>query len=455
MDTSVNTLAVVGGGAAGLAAAVAAGERARELGVPLEVVVYERDERVGRSILVTGNGRCNFSNEHPYVDFYRNDDFVESVFHNLLFAFDEYATDRGYKMLCAHGDVVHAFFYQHGLTWRTDADGRQYPRTNKASTVLDVLRASAANVGVREACGREVRAIEPPLGEGKPFTLRMADGVLERAQAVVMACGGRALGGIDVCGLEPRALSPVLGPLRVAQRDVPTVRELDNIRVRCTVSLVRALNSGAKASRAVLAGDVPGVGEGERLVAKEEGELLFRKYGVSGICVFNLSRHAKPGDSLRVNLLDGMRLCDARDYLFGRRKALAGKYASLTCEDMLRGLFLPRVAEAVLAQTGLKPSQPFAKADVPALAQACIALSFDVEGMGDADICQAVRGGFDVDAFDARTLAFRDHAGLYAAGEALDVDGPCGGFNLHWAWASGLLAGRSAASALCQPQAEA
>ena len=438
-------MVVVGGGAAGLIAAVAAGERAHDAGVPLEVTVFERDDRVGRSILATGNGRCNFSNEHPYVDDYHNDKFVEEVYRHLLFTSDFGTSERRFKILYDNGDVVHAFFYTHGLMWRTDDDGRQYPRTNKASTVLDVLRASAMRVGVREACESEVRAIEPPREAGKPFTLRMADGVFERADSVIVACGGRFLPLLDACGLKVKAQRPVLGPLRVADSDVRTVRELDNIRVRCTVSLVRASARG-KASRPDQA---PGVREGERRVALEKGELLFRKYGVSGICVFNLSRMAKKGDFLRVNLLDGARFCDARDYLFGRRKLLAERFSNPTCEDMLRGLMLPRIAQAVLAQAGLSPAQPFTKADVDALADAATAFSLEVDGIGDADLCQVRRGGLDVSEFDPHTMCAYGFPGLYAAGEALDVDGPCGGFNLHWAWASGLLAGWSAADALC------
>lgn len=445
MERHTYRLAIIGGGAAGLAAAIAAGERARELGCAVEVVVFERDDRVGRSILATGNGRCNFSNAHPSVDDYHNAAFVGEAFRALAFAYAARASEREMKQVFANGDVVHAFFYQHGLMWREEDDGRQYPKTNKASTVVDILRASAANVGVREACESAVRAVEAPRGQGKPFTLRMDDGVLERADAVIVACGGRALGALDACSLSVRTQKPVLGPLRVADSDVPIVRDLDNIRIRCQVALVR---QAAKADGFDNAERPDGPGYAGRIMARETGELMFRKYGVSGICVFNLSRIARPGDELRVNFLDGARLCDARDYLFGRRKLLASRFPKVTCFDMLRGLVLPRVGEAVLRQAGLASERIFDKSCVDALARTLIGFRLEVADVGDPSICQVMRGGLDVDAIDPSTMAARDVKRLYAVGEALDVDGPCGGYNLHWAWASGLLAGYSAADAL-------
>ena len=431
MDADTKKLVIVGGGAAGLAAGIAAGERAHDRGIPLEIEVFERDDRVGRSILATGNGRCNFSNAHPYIDDYNNPDFVESAFWALRIAYGKGATDRDRRIVRDNGDEVHAFFYKHGLMWREEDDGRQYPKTNKASTVVDILRASAARAGVREACEREVDAIEPPRESGGRLTLRMSDSTLERADAVIVACGGRALSTLRVASLPVKRQMPVLGPLRCSDACLPIVRELDNIRVRCTVSLVRRRS-----------------GE-EKVLAEETGELMFRKYGVSGICVFNLSRFALPGDVLNVNFLDGCHLHDAKDYLFHRRKLLTPVYGgNITCSDMLRGLLLPRVADAVLKQAGLKPKVAFTKAQVPDLAQALIAFRLDVAEIGDADNCQVRRGGLDVKAFDPARMAAFDVPRLFAAGEALDVDGPCGGYNLHWAWASGLLAGLSAVDSL-------
>jgi len=409
-------LAIIGGGAAGLAAAVAAGEHARAIGAHVGVTVFERDDRVGRSILATGNGRCNFSNSQ--IRFYR--------FHNHAFVGEVIGRIAG----AGDDDAVHRFFGEHGLAWREEADGRQYPQANKASVVVDVLRASAAAAGAREVCEREVVEVDPPRAAGKPFTLKMKDGVLERADAVVLACGGRAMSSLEVAGLRPLALRPVLGPLRCCDADVKLTRELDNIRVRCEASLMREQG-----------GDLV-------QVALERGELMFRKYGVSGICVYDLSREAEPGDELRINFLpdfDPFEPAEVEAYLAKRLETLRQHFGGqLTYDDMLRGLLLPRVYEALLKRQGVSLSAPFGRDDVPALGSLLTKFGLKVIGIGDSDQCQVRRGGLDVSDFDPQTMAAHSIPGFYAAGEALDVDGPCGGYNLHWAWASGLRAGACA-----------
>ena len=412
MDNQVKRIAIIGGGAAGLTASIAAGDRARELGLPIEVVVYERDDRVGRSILATGNGRCNLSNLNLKLYEYRNADFVR-------------------RSLAAAGDerFVWDFFEDLGLEWRVEPDGRMYPLANKASVVVDVLRAAAANVGVREECDQEVVSIEPPREEGKPFTLRMKDGAFQRADAVIVACGGKMAASIEAAGVPFVPMRPVLGPLRVSDEDIPLVRELDNIRVKCTVVLMRKTSEYDYGA-----------------IATEQGELMFRKYGVSGICVFNLSRLAQPGDLLSICFLDDSVYGRAEDYLKARKHELMKRYGQrLTYEQMLRGLLLPRVYEAVLKSADLKPEDYFSKRDIPTLANLLNFFSLEVAGVGDADLCQVRRGGFSVDAVSPETMEAAECSGLFIAGEALDVDGPCGGYNLHWAWASGHLAGRSAA----------
>jgi len=413
----MRTLAIIGGGAAGLAAAIAAGERARSLGRELGVVVYEADERVGRSILATGNGRCNFSNAHIDVQQYYNAPFAGEVFDALAARFGS--------------DYVHEFFASLGLAWREEADGRQYPLANKASVVVDVLRAAAAEYGVREECESYVAAIDAPREQGKPFTLRMQDGRFERADAVIVACGGRAIAALDICGVTCSPLHPVLGPLRVSAQDILLTRELDNIRVRCAVTLAR--REGAVITR----------------MATETGELMFRKYGVSGICVFNLSRFAEPGDVLRIDFLNVGGAEQGEALLAQRRERLAHRFADgVTYEMVLRGLLLPRVYEAVLKSAEIAPKSPFGPFDAAHLARLLTAFPLEVAGIADPDISQVRRGGFPVGTFDPATLQAFSIPGLFAAGEALDVDGPCGGYNLHWAWSSGILAGYSAADLL-------
>ena len=266
--------------------------------------------------------------------------------------------------------------------------------------------------------------LDVPDRPGGRFHIRFADGTVGHADAVVLATGGRTARELLPEGIGFAAARPVLGPLRTA---TDVVRHLNNLRVRCAVTL--AGPDGAPKAR-------------------EAGELLFRDYGVSGIAVFNLSRFAEPGARLLVDLLPQMTEGDCAGFLHARRRRLSADGRPLSREAFLRGMLLSAVARAVLEEAGLAPGAPLAKRDVPALAAALKAFPLEVRGIGDERQCQVRRGGADVAAFDPRTLEARAVPGLHVVGEALDVDAPCGGYNLHWAWASGILAGRAAAARL-------
>lgn len=437
MMARMKRLVVIGGGAAGLTAAVAAARAAG--GGALEVVVLEADERVGRSILATGNGRCNFSNARIDAGAYRNADFVAEALEELR-ARSERCARAGCGPAAAPAaaigapaddDPVRAFFADVGLAWREEAEGRLYPAANKASSVLDVLRAAAADVGARTLCNRRVVRIDAPTRAGERLHLRCADGAVEHADAVVVTVGGRGIDALELpCGLEKLPTEPTLGPLRTENA---LTKRLNNLRVRCTATLEDAQG---------------------RCKARERGEVLFRDYGVSGIAVFNLSRFARPGDAVCLNLLGGASLAEARELLSVRRARLARVARELTCERLLCGLVLPQLAEELARCAGLRPSDRATDAGADALAGVLVRLPLAVRGAGDARQCQVRRGGLAVEGFDARSLRAHALPGLYAAGEALDVDGPCGGYNLHWAWASGLLAGESAARTLLRDGAQ-
>ena len=219
-------------------------------------------------------------------------------------------------------------------------------------------------------------------------------------------------------------MQPVLGPLRVDARSAKLTRQLNNIRVRGTVHLER----------------------GGRRIASERGELLFRDYGVSGVSVFNLSRSALPGDDLVVDFLPGIPPQDMERFMMTRRKRMQKLLGSpLALDRCLEGLLLPAVSAAALRQAGLRSGDRFTQEMVPQLCSMLKGMRLTVEGIGDERQCQVRRGGFPVERFSPATCEALDVPGLFVTGEALDVDAPCGGFNLHWAWSSGMLAGRAAA----------
>lgn len=429
----MRTIAIIGGGASGLAAAVAAGEAARERQADVRVRVFEADARVGRTILATGNGRCNFSNASIDAALYQGSDFVEEVlarFEEAMAASDEgdasavRAAGGAATSPSSFPNGVVRFFERQGLLWREEGEGRLYPQANKASVVLDVLRSSAQAAGVvEERCETRIVAVEPPREPGRPFTLRTAEGVFERADAVIVSCGGRLSQALLPDIFEFRQTRPVLCPIAVAKRDAKATRELNNIRVKGSLALRR-----------------DGV-----VRAVETGEVMFRKFGLSGIAAFNLSRLMAPGDEVLVDFLPAMPAAEMGGFLRRRCDDLGAIYGpGLTGAQLLRGMVLPLVADVLLKRCGLDGDSPLAAAGDDGLARLVTTLkafALTVEGPAEPEHAQVHRGGFDPWAFDPATLEALALPGLHVVGEALDVDAPCGGYNLHWAWATGILAG--------------
>ena len=424
-ETSTPAIAIVGGGAAGLTAAIAAAQtwRARTGGktgaaaLPeLDIRIFEKDDRVGRSILATGNGRCNVFNTRPEAGNYRNFPFVREVLRA--------AEDCQPPLAAVQGkNVVEPFFSGLGLVWKEDEEGRCWPVTNKASTVLDVLRTGCRANGARECCDSPVTRIERT-GAGGRFALRLADGRISHADAVVVATGSGLAGGLLPEGIGAEPPTAMLCPLSVREK---WVRSLENIRVRAEVRLVR---------------------EG-RTVREQAGEVQFRKFGVSGIAVFNLSRDARPGDQLVLDLLPAFGEAEAMAFLSRRLEAMGAALGRTpTVEETLSGLVLPRVGEVVLGQLGLAGNRPVAADDIDRLAAALKSVTLTVTGLANNVSHQITRGGIAAEQLAPETLQIAGAPGLFAAGEAVDVDADCGGFNLLWAWASGYLAGTNAAKTL-------
>lgn len=383
-------VAVVGGGAAGLCAAIAAA------GAGASVTVFEAAERVGAKILATGNGRCNLTNAELSADDYNQPSFVEPA-------------------LSLWGpEVVLAWFEEQGLLTALEREGRVYPLSNSANSVLDVLRSACARAGAEVRTSARVERIAP-LGRDGGFDIELEGGERLRAGSVVVAActdGARLLGG---CGHELVPPQPVLGALAT---DTAPIRGLSGVRVRCRLRLL----------------------DGARELFSQEGELLFRDYGISGIVTFNASRFALPGCTAEVDLMPSM----SEEGLLGLLQARAAWATSY--DELMQGIFHSQVNRVLLRAAGCKPSMEPAPEGLCKVAHVAKALRLRVEGPGDPKHAQVTRGGAAVSGFNPGTLESLRAPGLFACGECLDVDGPCGGYNLHWAWASGLVAGTAAAS---------
>lgn len=410
MNTEWDT-AVIGGGASGLTAAcIAAAAGCR-------VILLERGERVGRKLLVTGNGKCNLTN--------RSEGGTDCYFSETP------ECVRQLRRRCTTEQTLH-FFRSIGLLTRTDSAGRVYPYSEQASAVLDVLRAACRMHGVEERCAFEVVQIKPVNGG---FRLFSSDGTCIAARTVITACGGPAApanGGTDsgirlLCGLGHTAVAPrpALVPIRTDNR---LTRPLKGLRVKCAVTLLH----------------------GTKPLRRETGELQFGDGQLSGVCIFQLSRQVpaapKNGEwTVSIDLLpdwDGEPL----DLLADR----AARFADYPAETSFLGLFHKKIGYELLRiavpDVAHRTVGDITAAELRRLAQLCRAWPFPVRGTGGFSVAQVTAGGIRLTEFTA-DLESRRVPGLFACGEILDADGICGGYNLQWAWSTGLLAGRGAAKA--------
>ena len=387
---------IVGGGAAGLAAACLLARAG------VKTAVYEKQPRVGRKLLSTGNGRCNLTNLNMSPERYHGD--VRAA----LRAFSAQ-------------DAI-AFFERLGVACVPDAEGRVYPASNMAAGVLDALRLGAAEAGAELICDFEVREITP-VRDG--FRIAAADGRSGYAAQLLLACGGLAAPKLGAGSDGYRLLQrfghtlapryPAIAPIRV---EPAAVRGLKGIRARGEISLIA----------------------GGKCVRTEMGEMLFNEDNVSGICAMQLAAQVNArggrGLMLRVNLLPG-----AQGDEMLRRRALLPERA---LEDFLSGLMPRRLGQTLIRAAGLGPMNLHAGAlsdsDCMRL-QACLTgWMLPVTGTAGFEQAQVTLGGARMDEFVPDTLESKKQRGLFAAGEMLDVTGDCGGYNLHWAWASAALA---------------
>lgn len=399
-------IAVIGGGASGLAAAINAARLGRK------VVILEAQNRVGRKLLATGNGRCNIANtlsDKKINECYRGKNFAPIL------------------MAAPLSEVID-FLKSVGISLRQEADGRLYPRSEQASAVLDLLRLETESLGIETICDARVNSIEP---HGDHFNITYDGGVLE-SQKVIAAFGGAAspqLGGCEdgytilkKLGHKASSPKPSLLPLLCSSK---ILRSLKGVRIHCDISLVK---SG-------------------KVLRRESGELQFTENALSGIAVFQLSSvYARTGgDYISVDVFPEYSTGSLFKLFSDMRSALK----KLPAGDFLSGLVNKRVAQSLIKQVSPLdlPSGKLSDIQLKKLASISKDWQFDITVPADWKQAQVTSGGVFLDQFDSR-LESRLVPGLYACGELLDCDGDCGGYNLRWAWSSGIIAGRSAAEGL-------
>ena len=401
----MNTVAVIGGGAAGMMAAIEAAS------CGASVHLFERQARVGKKLSVTGNGRCNLTNENLSPGHYHGEDraFVMPA----LRRFGTAETLRRFREL--------------GLLTVTEPGGRVYPLSDTAGSVVDVLRFALDAAGITVHTGAEVREAKRTKGG---FFLR-TDAESLTAEKLIIACGGAAgekVGGTNLgyallkgFGHSCTALRPSLVQLRTGDT---LCRSLKGVRADASVMVLR---SG-------------------KTVAETAGEVQFVEYGLSGPAIFEISREALAGKNtvVRLDLMREYEEAEIANLLRRRRKTRP----QLTCDDLFTGMLHNRLGRVLLKYAGIsggKQLSELTEREISTLAHAAKCFDFEITGDMGLPNAQVTAGGIRTAEFDPESMESRLCPGLYACGEVLDVDGDCGGYNLQWAWASGSLAGKSSA----------
>lgn len=378
---------IIGGGAAGLFLAA-------QLPSGISVALIESNDRVGKKLLATGNGKCNLTNLDMNIVHYNKPNIVE----DFLDRFD------------AHDTI--AAFEKMGLVTKV-IDKRVYPYSECASSVLDVLRRAVERNGVQIFTSHFANFIE---NYNDIFTV---SGVVKRegkpneafkytADNIILATGSPATFGRDSTSLYTafghtvRQMTPALVPIKT---DKEPIKGLQGVRVKAGVRI------------------------GYRY---EVGEVLFKDFGISGIAVFNMSGEiargrAHAGDMLSIDFMPEYSRAEVEDILRRRN-------SNLTVGELLLGTFHSKVQDRIIHAADCV-SDDKAVSKIGAIAAAIKSYKLVIEGLGDASLAQVMSGGLNPREFDSDLMSLKVK-GAYAVGEALDIDGDCGGYNLQWAWSS-------------------
>ena len=373
------------------------------------VILLERQQRVGRKLLATGNGRCNLTNTGA----------APSNYHSENPGFADFALGSFTPQ-----DTLD-FFLSLGLVTVTEYGGRVYPLSNSANSVVDVLRFALEEAGVelKSACAaKELRR------EKSGFTV-ICEGESLHADKLILACGGAAgakLGGVSdgyellkPLGHKRTKLYPALVQL-VTEPEYP--RALKGVRAEAALRLCQG---GAE-------------------LCRSRGELQFTEKGISGPAAFDISRQAAVLGENGMIYVDFM-----PDHKAGELRRLLSRRCAglprLAAAELFTGMVHNRLGKMLVKYSGIEQLRPLSALTEQELERAIMACKYfplKLRGTEGFDNAQVTAGGIKTSGFNPQTLESWFVPGLFACGELLDVDGDCGGYNLQWAWASGRLAGR-------------
>ena len=402
---------VVGGGAAGMIAAISA----RRLGA--NVTILEKNPRVGKKILATGNGRCNYTNINANVSYYNgnNPKFTCSALSDFTI------------------ENTISFFDELGIEHKVEDLGKVFPMSDQASSILDVLLYELNNIGVNIVCDANVKDI---FKSGNEFIIELENDDVFKSDRIILATGGKAMpsSGSDGYGYDlainlGHNMTDIFPALVQLMLEGSYFKRIDGVKLIGTAEIIYKNKS----------------------IIKDRGDILFTNYGVSGPPILQISRKAgelvnkKEEAYVKINMLDTLTAEEVAK-LLDKRISYANEKS---IEFSLVGLINKRLIPVILAEAGIidikRQAVSLSARERLAIVDVLTGWRFKIKGTKSWPSAQVTAGGIRTNEIDPKTMESKIVNGLFFAGEIMDIDGRCGGFNLQWAWSSGFIAGKNAA----------
>ena len=405
----MKNIVIIGGGASGLVAAIFAARKGNE------VTILEKNDSCGKKILTTGNGRCNYWNEDQDIRHYKgqNVELVREIINK------------------SNQDKILEFFQEIGIEPKIK-NGYYYPFSNQASSMRDALISEVKNLNIKIKNNMKVEAIEKIDGK---FVISNSEEKIY-ADGIILACGSKAsfkieseANGYKMCeslGLEIVKPLPALVQLRGKEK---FFKEWNGVRSDVKIDLY----------------------ENNEKVSEEIGEIQLTDYGISGICVFNLSSRAIRGldsgkkEYVKINFLSGLNLHTIEDFIDFMNER-SNKLENRNINELLYGILNKKLVDVLIKKSEVRNHMYWnnlSDEQKEKVASNIVELRIDITGSNSFDKAQVCSGGVKLTEINNNTMEVNKVKGMYITGELLDIDGDCGGYNLEWAWITGMIAGES------------